>query len=85
MKPAAQAGTNYELHVRSRPAAALLKTVVGSVIDASNGVVDFLLTSADTGTDIGIGSFDYDIWRIDAGNETRLVYGELVVTGEQWK
>ena len=85
MSPATDvAGGTFQMNVRKKDGTSLL-TVAGTVVDSTKGVVDFTLTSANTGTDVGIGAFDYDVWRTDAGNEKRLTYGDFQVTSEQWK
>lgn len=86
MSPATNiSGQNFQLNVRDRNKAVLIASTVFSITDSVNGVFTMPLATSQTGTTLGIGDFDYDIWRTDAGFEKRLVYGELLVGDEQWQ
>jgi len=81
-------GWTLEAHFRDRPVGStptLLLTRSGVLSDPTNGVATFAIVSSETGTTLGAGDFDYDIWRIDAGSEKRLVWGELSVRDQQWQ
>lgn len=63
-------------------AAAVTKTVaLGglTVANATTGAVEVTLTAADTGTTLGAGEFAWELLRTDAGYETVLAWGVLVI------
>lgn len=78
-------GWSLKLNVRNKDGDSLIASITFTVESAGLGIASFPLSSSDTGTTLGIADFDYDIWRIDAGFEKRLVYGELSVGTEQWQ
>lgn len=49
-----------------------------TITDAGAGIFTIALATADTGA-IPPGVYDFDVWRTNSGNETRLAYGPLVV------
>lgn len=80
-------GQTYELNIRKQDpdGTLVLHLTTFTVENITIGLFAFFLTSAQTGTVIGPGDFAYDVWRIDTGNEKRLVWGFLTVKGQQWK
>lgn len=76
-------GWTFQINVR-RAGVVVLQSTTFVITDAANGVVSFTLTSAQTGA-MSPGDYDYDVWRIDAGNEKRLCWGTMIVLTEQWK
>lgn len=79
-------GQNFQLNVRRRGDGAIaIQSTTFNVVDVVNGVFNFPLSSAQTGVTMGVGDYDYDVWRIDAGFEKRLTWGTMTVEVEQWK
>jgi hypothetical protein len=83
----------FELNIRTQLGEVVIQSTNFTVTDSVNGVVEFNLTSTETG-DLspgdatptpGGGDFLYDLWRTDAGNEKRLAWGPLIDLGQQWK
>lgn len=86
MTPAADiTGATFELNIRTPAQVVVLQSTTFTVTSLSAGIFYFTLTSAQTGTTIGVGDYRYDIWRTDSGNEKRLCYGPLAVEEEQWQ
>jgi hypothetical protein len=78
-------GASYQLNISNSDGTVALQSTTFTVIDLANGVFSFVLTSTQTGVTLGVGDRAYDIWRVDVGNEKRLVYGPMSVKAEQWK
>lgn len=85
MSPAVDiTGATHRLNVRNQESGELVDYWTETVESSSLGIFTFDPTSAETGV-ITPGDYDYDIWRTDAGNEKRLVWGTLTVSRQQWQ
>lgn len=59
-----------------------LLSVTGVLTTPASGIFTLSLTSAQTKTTLGVGTFAYDIQRTDAASEAVLSIGSLFVTQE---
>lgn len=85
MSPATNvSGWTFILNVRDSDGDVVLQSSSYTVTDTANGWIVFAVTSAQAAA-IGVGDFDYDIWRTDSGSEKRLAWGTLSVVSQQWK
>lgn len=66
----------FQLKTVPDPDAAALITKTAVITDAANGTFTLTLDSADS-ADLKPGIYYYDVVRTDAGNKTRLAYGEF--------
>jgi len=74
------AGQGLTFAARARPGGATVLTKSGTAAASAAGVVGtFTLSVADTGTALGVGTFDYTIERTDLGAEAVLTVGALSV------
>ena len=88
-------GATFILNIRDDAGNVVVQSSSFVVLDAVNGVVQFTLTSTQTGElDVGGGDsvsspvggdFLYDCWRTDTGSEKRLAWGPLIVLAQQWQ
>ena len=79
-------GWTFKLTIRVKETRVVkLASTLNNPVSLTVGTTKFPLSSSQTGTDIGVGDYDYDIWRIDAGLEKQLVWGEFSVRTEQWQ
>jgi len=75
MSPATNiTGWTLQLNI-SRNGIAILQNSTPSITDEVNGIFTFTLTAGQTGTTLGIDTFNFNVWRMDVGNETILAYG----------
>ena len=79
MSPATDiAGWTFILTIRQN-GTSMFSTTTVTVNDSDNGVFSISMTATQTGT-LGLGYFDYDIWRTNSTAETQLVIGPLTGT-----
>lgn len=69
-------GWTIKLNVKSPSAVVITKTA--NITDASNGEFTFVLADDDS-DDLSAGSYQYDVWRTDAGSERVLAIGSFVI------
>jgi hypothetical protein len=62
-----------------------LRTSTFNVVDLAVGIITFNLSSTDTGTTIGKGLFEYDIFRTNSGGEKRITWGKLSLSDQEWQ
>ncbi len=77
-------GQTFQLNIRKKDGTVVLQSTSFTVITAETGIFKFQLTKAQTGVTIGVGDFDYDVWRTDSGSEKQLVYGRLSARKGRW-
>ena len=85
----------FQVNVRDDAGNVVLQSTAFTVTDFINGIVQFPLTSSQTGEfDVGGGDsvanptggdFQIDFWRTTPGSEKRLAWGPLTVLMQQWK
>lgn len=76
-------GWTLQLNIRQN-GILLLVVDYPAINDPINGVFSFPLASIQTGL-LGLGTNQYDVWRLDSGNQTQLAYGTILVTEEEWQ
>jgi hypothetical protein len=72
-------GWTLQLNI-ARNGTSILTNTDPSITDETNGIFTFTLTSTQTGVTMGVGTFQYNVWRTDVGSETLLAYGLLNVS-----
>ncbi len=81
-------GGTFILNIRN-DAGVLALQVNGTISvtgDATTyAVVNFVVTSNQTGVTLGLGDFKYDAWRTDTGNEKQLARGTFVLREQEWQ
>lgn len=76
-------GWTFSLYIR-RIGSTLLLQKAGSISSEGNGQFAFSLTTSETGG-LTVGTWDYEIWRTNSGNETRLAKGPVIVEPQAWQ
>lgn len=70
------------IRANATDAAALVGPAVCTHVSEAGGILKFALTSTQTKTTLGVGTFAYDVQRVDAGAESVLSVGALRVRQE---
>jgi hypothetical protein len=55
-------------------------TLTPTILNATTGTFSVTLSSAQTLTTLGAGTWAWEAWRTDDGGETRVAFGHLVIT-----
>jgi hypothetical protein len=55
-------------------------TLTPTILNATTGTFSVTLSSAQTLTTLGPGTWAWEAWRTDAGGETRVAFGYLVIS-----